>query len=176
MGISKAIRVFESPLLCIWQFECSVHIFRGPWVSWHKQADTRKLTQASLRKPKGRNFKTGKFKTKSDRWVITESSLRHPWVIPGSSLGHPWVIPESCTTMGIREKLEFEVFKVIYYSHSGRFLNIFNQNFKKSIMDFENFKKFQIRLTLLHSDAFWLFLVHWGLDKPLLKIQGGHIK
>ena len=30
-GISKAIRVFESPLLCIWQFECSVHIFRGPW-------------------------------------------------------------------------------------------------------------------------------------------------
>ena len=28
----------------------------------------------------------------------------------------------------------------------------------------------------LHSDAFWLFLVHWGLDKPLLKIQGGHIK
>ena len=28
----------------------------------------------------------------------------------------------------------------------------------------------------LHSDAFWQFLVHWGLDKPLLKIQGGHIK
>ena len=27
----------------------------------------------------------------------------------------------------------------------------------------------------LHSDAFCLFLVHWGLDKPLLKIQGGHI-
>ena len=27
----------------------------------------------------------------------------------------------------------------------------------------------------LHSNAFWLFLVHWGLDKPLLKIQGGHI-
>ena len=31
MGISKAIRVFECPLLCIWQFECSVHIFRSPW-------------------------------------------------------------------------------------------------------------------------------------------------
>ena len=30
LGISKAIRIFESPLLCIWQFECSVHIFRGP--------------------------------------------------------------------------------------------------------------------------------------------------
>ena len=30
LGISTAIRVFESPLLCIWQFECSVHIFRGP--------------------------------------------------------------------------------------------------------------------------------------------------
>ena len=30
LGISKTIRVFESPLLCIWQFECSVHIFRGP--------------------------------------------------------------------------------------------------------------------------------------------------
>ena len=30
MGISKATRVFESPLLSIWQFECSVHIFRGP--------------------------------------------------------------------------------------------------------------------------------------------------
>ena len=29
--------------------------------------------------------------------------------------------------------------------------------------------------TLVHSDAFCLFLVHWGLDKPLLKIQGGHI-
>ena len=28
----------------------------------------------------------------------------------------------------------------------------------------------------VHSDAFWQFLVHWGLDKPLLKIQGGHIK
>ena len=27
----------------------------------------------------------------------------------------------------------------------------------------------------VHSDAFCLFLVHWGLDKPLLKIQGGHI-
>ena len=40
--------------------------------------------------------------------------------------------------------LEFEVFKVIYYSHSGRFLNIFNQNFKKSIMDFENSEIFQI--------------------------------
>ena len=174
--------------LAIWVF--------GPYIqrslskltqaSWHKEADTSKLTKAKreltqagnfrTKKFKIRNFKTGKFKTKSDRWVITESSLRHPWVIPGSSLGHPWVIPESCTTMGIREKLEFEVFKVIYYSHSGRFLNIFNQNFKKSIMDFENFKKFQIRLPLLHSDAFWLFLVHWGLDKPLLKIQGGHIK
>ena len=32
LGTSKAIRIFESPLLCIWQFECSVHIFRGPWV------------------------------------------------------------------------------------------------------------------------------------------------
>ena len=30
LGISKAIRVFESPLRCIWQFECSAHIFRGP--------------------------------------------------------------------------------------------------------------------------------------------------
>ena len=28
---------------------------------------------------------------------------------------------------------------------------------------------------ILHSDAFWPFLVHWGLDKHLLKIQGGHI-
>ena len=28
----------------------------------------------------------------------------------------------------------------------------------------------------VHSDAFWPFLVHWGLDKPLLKIQRGHIK
>ena len=27
---------------------------------------------------------------------------------------------------------------------------------------------------LVHSDAFCLILVHWGLDKPLLKIQGGH--
>ena len=26
----------------------------------------------------------------------------------------------------------------------------------------------------VHSDAFCLILVHWGLDKPLLKIQGGH--
>ena len=33
LGISKAIRIFESPLLCIWQFECSVHIFRGLLVS-----------------------------------------------------------------------------------------------------------------------------------------------
>ena len=32
MGYSKVARVFESPLLCIWQFECSVHIFRGPWI------------------------------------------------------------------------------------------------------------------------------------------------
>jgi hypothetical protein len=31
LDISKAIRVFVFPLLCIWQFECSVHIFRGPW-------------------------------------------------------------------------------------------------------------------------------------------------
>ena len=30
--------------------------------------------------------------------------------------------------------------------------------------------------TPVHSDAFWSFLFHWGLDKPLLKIQGGHIK
>ena len=30
LGISKAIRGFESPLLCIWQFEISVHIFMGP--------------------------------------------------------------------------------------------------------------------------------------------------
>ena len=30
LGISKAIGVIVSPLLCIWQFECSVHIFRGP--------------------------------------------------------------------------------------------------------------------------------------------------
>ena len=29
-------------------------------------------------------------------------------------------------------------------------------------------------LLAVHSDAFCLFLVHWGLDKPLLKIQGGH--
>ena len=27
----------------------------------------------------------------------------------------------------------------------------------------------------VHSDAFCLFLVHWGLEKPLLKIQGGLI-
>ena len=32
-GISKVIRVFEFPLLCIWQYECSVHIFRSPWTS-----------------------------------------------------------------------------------------------------------------------------------------------
>ena len=32
MSISKATRVFESPLLCTWQFECSVHIFRGPCI------------------------------------------------------------------------------------------------------------------------------------------------
>ena len=32
IGISKAITVFESPLLCIWQFECSVYIFRVPWL------------------------------------------------------------------------------------------------------------------------------------------------
>ena len=31
-GVSKAISVFESLLLCIWQFECSVYIFRGPWL------------------------------------------------------------------------------------------------------------------------------------------------
>ena len=31
--------------------------------------------------------------------------------------------------------------------------------------------------TLLHSDAFWPFLFHWGLEKPLLKIHGGgHMK
>ena len=29
---------------------------------------------------------------------------------------------------------------------------------------------------ILHSDAFWPFLVHWGLDKPLLKIHGVLIK
>ena len=29
---TDVIRVFESPLLCIWEFECSVHIFRGPWL------------------------------------------------------------------------------------------------------------------------------------------------
>ena len=28
----------------------------------------------------------------------------------------------------------------------------------------------------LHSDAFWQILVHWGLDKPLLKIHGVLIK
>ena len=33
MAISKATRVFESPLLCIRPFECSVHIFRGPCAS-----------------------------------------------------------------------------------------------------------------------------------------------
>ena len=32
LGIIKAKRVFESPILCIWQFECSVYIFRGPWL------------------------------------------------------------------------------------------------------------------------------------------------
>ena len=32
MGISKAIRVFESPYYVFGNFECSVHIFRGPWV------------------------------------------------------------------------------------------------------------------------------------------------
>ena len=30
LGFSKAIGVFDSPLLSIWQFEHSVHIFRGP--------------------------------------------------------------------------------------------------------------------------------------------------
>ena len=34
LGIIKAKRVFESPILCIWQFECSVYIFRGPWIGW----------------------------------------------------------------------------------------------------------------------------------------------
>ena len=29
---------------------------------------------------------------------------------------------------------------------------------------------------ILHSDAFWPFLFHWGLDKPLLKIQEGSIR
>ena len=28
----------------------------------------------------------------------------------------------------------------------------------------------------VHSDAFWQILVHWGLDKPLLKIHGVLIK
>ena len=38
-----------------------------------------------------------------------------------------------------------------------------------------DFERRTLRGTL-HGDAFCLFLVHWGLDKPLLKIQGGHIK
>ena len=33
LGLSKDIRVFESPILCIWQVECSVRIFRGPCLS-----------------------------------------------------------------------------------------------------------------------------------------------
>ena len=33
LGISKGIRISEFPLLCIWQFDCSVHIIRGPCVS-----------------------------------------------------------------------------------------------------------------------------------------------
>ena len=38
MDLSKAIGGFESPLPCNRKFECSVHIFRGPWFGigkWH---------------------------------------------------------------------------------------------------------------------------------------------
>ena len=41
LGISKAIRVFESLLLCIWQFECSVHRFRGPCLDLHSCFSTK---------------------------------------------------------------------------------------------------------------------------------------
>ena len=37
-----------------------------------------------------------------------------------------------------------------------------------------NITQFEWIFNLVHSDAFCLILVHWGLDKPLLKIQGGH--
>ena len=44
-----AIRVVESPLLCIWRFECSVHIFRGPWiVQVDSVAKTHTRTQAQF--------------------------------------------------------------------------------------------------------------------------------
>ena len=33
LGVSKTIRVFESPLPCNGKFECSFHIFRGPCIS-----------------------------------------------------------------------------------------------------------------------------------------------
>ena len=33
LGLSKAIGVFEFPLPCNRKFECSVHIFRGPWAT-----------------------------------------------------------------------------------------------------------------------------------------------
>ena len=40
----------------------------------------------------------------------------------------------------------------------------------------QNFQPIPSAWSKVHSDAFWPFLVHWGLDKPLLKIQRGHIK
>ena len=33
LGPTKDIVVFESPLPCNGTFECSVHIFRGPWIN-----------------------------------------------------------------------------------------------------------------------------------------------
>ena len=45
-----------------------------------------------------------------------------------------------------------------------------NRQFVGLVFCFENC------CVILHSDAFWQILVHWGLDKPLLKIHGVLIK
>ena len=34
LGFSKAIGVLSPPYLAIDKFECSVHIYRGPWINW----------------------------------------------------------------------------------------------------------------------------------------------
>ena len=57
IGISKAIRVFEFPLLFIWQFECSFHISRGPWIrSFYFFWNTPTVPQLTWKNKRGKNL------------------------------------------------------------------------------------------------------------------------
>ena len=107
-------------------------------------------------------FKVRGLLKKPELYKYNIPSLYLPWLFPNE---RKWYRLYRLMTVGVLSILLWGSKLVRFLTKTqDSFPNIFNQNFKKSTMDFENSKIFQIWLTLRYSEFYFVNNVNWTKD------------